>query len=265
MFATRAGGIINRLFEYRLLKVPLDRLADIVFHEIEPSLDTPVRANRFTGSFQGRALTFAYAGDDRPILRECSISVASGEFVVVRGRSGSGKSTLLRLLAGLETPSAGALYFDGRPAADWPLPELRSWVATVFQDDALVSGSIAENIALFDTEFDRQRVRWAARRAVIDMDIEAMPMAYETRIGDLGSALSAGQVQRVLLARALYREPRLLLLDEFTSGLDEDTERLVVASVARLRATRVVVTHSETVMRAADRIFELSGQQLAQK
>jgi ATP-binding cassette subfamily B protein RaxB len=90
-------------------------------------------------------------------------------------------------------------------------------------------------------------------------------MAYETRIGDLGSALSAGQVQRVLLARALYREPRLLLLDEFTSGLDEDTERLVVASVARLRATRVVVTHSETVMRAADRIFELSGQRLAQK
>jgi ATP-binding cassette subfamily B protein RaxB len=210
-------------------------------------------------------LTFAYAGDDRPILRECSISAASGEFVVVRGRSGSGKSTLLRLLAGLETPSAGALYFDGRPAADWPLPELRSWVATVFQDDALVSGSIAENIALFDTELDRQRVRWAARRAVIDMDIEAMPMAYETRIGDLGSALSAGQVQRVLLARALYREPRLLLLDEFTSGLDEDTERLVVASVARLRATRVVVTHSETVMRAADRIFELSGQRLAQK
>ena len=265
MFATRAGGVINRVFEYRLLKVPLDRLADIVFHEIEPRLDTPARANRFTGSFQARALTFAYAGDDRPILRECSISAASGEFVVVRGRSGSGKSTLLRLLAGLETPSAGALYFDGRPAADWPLPELRSWVATVFQDDALVSGSIAENIALFDTELDRQRVRWAARRAVIDMDIEAMPMAYETRIGDLGSALSAGQVQRVLLARALYREPRLLLLDEFTSGLDEDTERLVVASVARLRATRVVVTHSETVMRAADRIFELSVQRLAQK
>jgi len=265
MFATRAGGVINRVFEYRLLKVPLDRLADIVFHEIEPRLDTPARANRFTGSFQARALTFAYAGDDRPILRECSISAASGEFVVVRGRSGSGKSTLLRLLAGLETPSAGALYFDGRPAADWPVPELRSWVATVFQDDALVSGSIAENIALFDTELDRQRVRWAARRAVIDMDIEAMPMAYETRIGDLGSALSAGQVQRVLLARALYREPRLLLLDEFTSGLDEDTERLVVASVARLRATRVVVTHSETVMRAADRIFELTGQRLAQK
>jgi ATP-binding cassette subfamily B protein RaxB len=97
------------------------------------------------------------------------------------------------------------------------------------------------------------------------MDIEAMPMAYETRIGDLGSALSAGQVQRVLLARALYREPRLLLLDEFTSGLDEDTERLVVASVSRLQVTRVVVTHSETVMRAADRIFELSGQRLAQK
>lgn len=90
-------------------------------------------------------------------------------------------------------------------------------------------------------------------------------MAYETRIGDLGSALSAGQMQRILLARALYRKPRLLLLDEFTSGLDENTERLVVASVARLRATRVVVTHSEAVTRAADRVFELAGQRLAQR
>ena len=90
-------------------------------------------------------------------------------------------------------------------------------------------------------------------------------MDYETRIGDLGSALSAGQMQRILLARALYRRPRLLLLDEFTSGLDENTERLVVASVSRLRATRVVVTHSETVTRAADRVFELAGQRLAQK
>ena len=89
-------------------------------------------------------------------------------------------------------------------------------------------------------------------------------MAYETRIGDLGSALSAGQIQRILLARALYRKPRLLLLDEFTSGLDEDTERLVVASLARLSVTRVVVTHSETVMRAADRILELSDRRLAQ-
>jgi ATP-binding cassette subfamily B protein RaxB len=265
MFATRASGVINRVFEYRLLKVPLNRLADIVFHEAEPCTEEAARTNRFTGSLQARALTFAYSGDDQPVLRDCSISAASGEFIVVRGRSGSGKSTLLRLLAGLEEPSAGALYFDGRPAAAWPLHELRSWVATVFQDDALISGTVAENIALFCTEFDVERMRWAARRAVVDMDIEEMPMAYETRIGDLGSALSAGQMQRILLARALYRKPRLLLLDEFTSGLDENTERLVVASVARLRATRVVVTHSDTVTRTADRVFELSGQRLAQK
>lgn len=265
MFATRASGVINRVFEYRLLKVPLDRLADIVFHETEPCTGETARTNRFTGSLQARALTFAYSGDDQPVLRDCSISAASGEFIVLRGRSGSGKSTLLRILAGLEEPSAGALFFDGRPAADWPLHELRGWVATVFQDDALISGTIAENIALFSTEFDVERMRWAARRAVVDMDIEAMPMDYETRIGDLGSALSAGQMQRILLARALYRRPRLLLLDEFTSGLDENTERLVVASVSRLRATRVVVTHSETVTRAADRVFELAGQRLAQK
>jgi ATP-binding cassette subfamily B protein RaxB len=100
-------------------------------------------------------------------------------------------------------------------------------------------------------------MRRAARLAAIDADIERLPMRYDTRVGDQGSALSTGQVQRVLFARALYRRPRLLLLDEFTSGLDEDTERLVVANLVRLPVTRLVVTHSPIVMRAAERVIDL--------
>ena len=191
------------------------------------------------------------------------MSISTGEFVAIRGRSGSGKSTLLRLLAGTEVPTSGNLYYDSRPSTDWPLAVVRRQVATVFQDDVLIAGSIASNIALFERDFDYQRARKAARQAVIDADIEGFPMGYETPVGDLGSVLSTGQVQRLLFARALYRRPRLLLLDEFTSGLDEDTEQLVIAELLRLSATRIVVTHSAAVLRAADRVLDLDGGKLA--
>ena len=259
MFVARVGSVINRVFEYRLLRVPLDRLADIVFTGPEsldePHGDTP----RMRGSLRLRDVSFVYAGEQKAIIRDLSMHIGNGELVAVIGRSGRGKSTLLRILAGIEQPTSGELCFDGRPAADWPALLRRRQTGTVFQDDALVAGSIEENIALFDPDIDTARVHRAAESAVVDADIERLPMGYRTRIGDLGSALSTGQVQRILFARALYRRPRLLLLDEFTSALDEDTERLVVASLRRLRITRIVVTHSPVVMRAADRVIDLDG------
>ncbi len=256
MFTTRAAGIINRVFEFRLLRVPLDRLADIVFGDSEPYGEVPGDSGRFGGAVWAKDLCFSFTASDRLLIENCSVQVSSGEFVAIRGRSGSGKSTLLRLLAGMETPTSGALYYDARPAPEWSLVDIRQQVATVFQDDALITGSIATNIAIFDREIDRKRMQAAARNAVVDSDIEELPMGYETPIGDLGAALSVGQVQRILYARALYRQPRLLLLDEFTSGLDEDTEQLVVAELRRLPVTRIVVTHSPAVMRAADRVLE---------
>ena len=140
---------------------------------------------------------------------------------------------------------------------------MRRSIATVFHDDALMSGSIAENIALFDPARSDKRIRKVAGLAAVDTAIEALPMGYETPIGDLGSALSTGQVQRILFARALYRRPALLLLDEFTSGLDADTESLVLRSLLRLPLTRIVVSHSPAVLRAADRVFELRAGRLA--
>lgn len=257
MFATRCGSVINRAFEYRLLRVPLERLADIVFNEREVDTPTTGPLPRLHGAVRASGVSFAYPGEEMEIISNLSLSVSPGEFVAVRGRSGCGKSTLLRLLAGIERPTNGILGFDDRPVAEWSLQAIRRQLGTVFQDDNLIAGTLAENIALFDTDFDLSRVRRAARLAIIDAEIERLPMGYDTRIGDHGSALSTGQVQRLLFARALYRRPRLLLLDEFTSGLDEDTERLVVASLRRLQLTRIVVTHSPIVMRAADRVMAI--------
>ena len=259
MFMARASGIINRLVEYRLLQVPLERLADIVFADVETRDSVSGRGARLGGKLQASDLCFAYAGSDRPVLRNISFSASRGEFVAIRGPSGCGKSTLLRLLAGVEQATSGNLYYDDRPCHDWPLVTVRRSIATVFHDDVLVAGSIAENIALFDASPDDTRIQEAARLAAIDDSIERLPMSYNTRIGDLGSALSTGQVQRILFARALYRRPSILLLDEFTSGLDEDTERRVMSSVACLPVTRVVVTHSAAVLRAADRVLDLSN------
>jgi ATP-binding cassette subfamily B protein RaxB len=127
----------------------------------------------------------------------------------------------------------------------------------VFQDDILLKGSVAENVALFDPVIDMSRVREAVRLAYIEDDIESLPMGYQTRIGDLGSSLSTGQMQRILLARAFYRRPKVLLLDEATSGLDYELEKSVIQTLSELAVTTVVVTHSDLMMQAADTVLWL--------
>ena len=253
MLTARGSGIVDRLLEYKLLDVPLMRLSDIVFAEEE--VGGAGQATIPSGDIEFRNVTFRYGPREVPVLKGCCGIIQAGSFVAIAGASGAGKSSLLQLIAGNETVSDGELLIGGRPASHWPPADLRRQMAAVFQGDMLFKGSVAENIALFDPDPDRRRIRSAARQAFVDREISALPMGYETRIGDLGSLLSRGQVQRVILARAIYRQPQLLLLDEATSGLDADLERRVIRSLAAMTATRVVVTHSDLMLQAADRVL----------
>jgi ATP-binding cassette subfamily B protein RaxB len=202
-----------------------------------------------------RGVHFRYADNEPDVLSGIGFRVAPGECVGIAGPSGVGKSTLLKLLAGLAVPDRGQLLIDGVPVSSLGLAAYRDRVGCVLQDDRLFAGSIFENITAFDSGADAARVETCARMAAIHDEILAMPMGYETLVGDMGSSLSGGQKQRIVLARAIYRRPSVLLLDEATSHLDSANEQAINDAVSRLPMTRIVIAHRETTLAMADRVL----------
>ena len=184
-----------------------------------------------------------------------NLTVAPGETVAIVGPSGCGKTTLIKVLLGLLSPTEGQVRVNGRNLADWDASQYRSRVGAVMQDDQLFVGTIEDNISFFDTEHDPARVRECAKAAMIDEDIMAMPMQYNTIVGSLGTALSGGQKQRVLLARALYRKPQILFLDEAFDQMDVALERRISSGISRYSLAVVLVSHrDETISNSVRRI-----------
>jgi ATP-binding cassette subfamily B protein RaxB len=173
------------------------------------------------------------------------------------GPSGGGKTTLVKIMLGLFEPTGGEIFIDGTPLPVIGPRAYREQVAAVMQEDQLLSGSVADNICFFDAVFDQDRMIESAKIARIHEEIMAMPMAYNTLIGDMGSSLSGGQKQRVLLARALYRQPRILFLDEGTANLDVENERHINESLRKLNITRISVAHRPEMMAGADQLLHV--------
>lgn len=258
-FIERGVQLVEKGLEFRVLDLHLERLGDIALTPCEPGYDRPPAsiARPVAGRIELRNVSFRYAESEPYVLEGVSLEVEPGEFLVIAGPSGGGKSTLLKIMLGLLEPSEGEVLIDGLPLSTMGAQAYREHVAAVMQDDQLLSGSIADNICFFDPGFDMAWMAECARLAGIHDEIMAMPMTYNSLIGDMGSSLSGGQKQRVLLARALYRRPKILFLDEGTAHLDVDRERHINDTLRRLQITRISVAHRPETIRAADRVFQL--------
>jgi ATP-binding cassette, subfamily B, bacterial CvaB/MchF/RaxB len=199
-------------------------------------------------------ISFRYSDREPRIIADFDLDVAPRECVAVAGPSGAGKTTLIKILAGLLRPTAETVLLDDVPLHAIGIEVYRRQIGCVLQDDRLFAGSIADNIAGFSPSPDPERIQQAAESAAIHEQIVRMPMGYETLVGDMGSSLSGGQLQRIVIARALYRAPRILLLDEATSHLDEDAERAINRAIRELTISRVIVAHRRSTLEMADRI-----------
>jgi ATP-binding cassette subfamily B protein RaxB len=262
-FAFATKSLIDKSTEFRMLGLHLDRLSDIALTPEDSGFAEPMaHPQPFRGEIELRGVTFAYGAHEPQVLNGIDLHISPGEHVAITGPSGGGKTTLTKILLGLLDPSGGEVLIDGVPLARYGRRAYRENVAAVLQDDVLFAGTIADNVAGFEP-IDQERLAEAMRAAAIAEDVDAMPMRHLTLVGDMGSTLSGGQMQRILLARALYRRPRLLVMDEGTAHLDAEHEKRVNDAIAAMGVTRIVVAHRRETLAAAERVVVLSAGRVA--
>jgi ATP-binding cassette, subfamily B, bacterial CvaB/MchF/RaxB len=257
-FSQRMTSLIDKLFEFRMLHIHGERVADILLTEPEEELPNfEFDVERIVPDIVIQALAFRYAAEEPYVLADLDLTIPSGQCIAITGVSGCGKTTLVKLLLGLMDPTDGSILVGGTKLKQLGLYNFRQLVGTVMQDDQLFAGSIADNISFFDSVPDQEWVVACARLAFISDEIAAMPMGYNTLVGDIGTGLSGGQRQRLLLARALYKKPKILVLDEATSHLDTGNEELVNEAIGRLQLTRILVAHRPQTIAMAQRVVTL--------
>ena len=257
-FDGRLAGLVEKYFELRMLRLQGERLADIVLTRPEAEAPPPVGADAPVPAIRLRGLRFRYADSDPWVVDGIDLDIPPGQSVAFVGPSGCGKSTLINLILGVFPPVAGDIQI-GDLSLRQGGEACRALIGTVMQDDTLFAGSIADNICFFDPAPDRRRIEECARLAHIHDEIAALPMGYGTLVGDMGTVLSGGQKQRIFLARALYKQPRVLILDEATSHLDVDCEQAVNRAIQSLALTRIIVAHRPETILSAERVVVLGG------
>lgn len=259
LLVNKAFSFIHTLFDYKLIAVQLTRLSDIMLHPTEPAQGRLTLAPLVQGCLSVKNISFTYGneGKNKTTLNKINIDIVAGEKVVIIGPSGCGKTTLLKIMMGLLVANEGEVCIDGIPIQEFGLQNYRQFTGCVMQEDMLFSGSLVENISFFEECIDMERVYEVAKLCCIHETICSFPMGYETLVGDMGSLLSGGQKQRILLARALYKKPKILFLDEATSHLDVYNEASINQALKMLDITQIMVAHRKETIAMADRTIDL--------
>ena len=265
--STRFARLIDNIIQFKMLTLHAERVADIAVAEPEKDegIDrVPIRGLK--PNIEVINLRVRYSASEAPVLQDINFKVSAGESVAIVGASGCGKTTLAKAMLGLLPFENGDVRIDGHSLQRIGAQQYRDFIGTVMQEDKLFAGTIADNVAFFATEIDLRRIEYCCMVASVHDDIAAMPMRYNTLIGDMGTVLSSGQQQRVLLARALYKQPSILFLDEATSHLDVECEKRVSEAIAHLEITRVIIAHRPETIATADRVIYMhQGKILAEK
>lgn len=255
----RFSGLVDKLIELKTLSIHLDRLSDFLADDPQfPQLQ--MEPSTATGQLTINNLSFAYQNDEARLFNNLNLDVKAGSSIAIIGASGCGKTTLFKLILGFLTPEAGSIQWHHHKAPNQSLN--RRHIGTVMQNDQLLSGSIAANIAQFSERYEMEQVIKCAKLAAVHDDIVKMPMGYHTLIGEMGAALSGGQIQRIILARALFNSPKILLLDEASAHLDVRSEYLINQALASLKMTKLVIAHRPETITQCDVIYELVNGQL---
>ena len=262
-FMGKMASLIEKLIQFKMLGLHFERLADIALTDKEQLQPDNFKQHHISGSITLKNISFSYSDATPNVINNLNLSIEAGESVAIIGPSGCGKSTLLKLMLGLMMPQQGEILIDDIPLSQLGNNQYRQQIAAVMQNDELLSGSVADNIAFFDAPIDMARVIYCAELAAIHDDISNMPMGYDSLIGDMGSSLSGGQKQRVILARALYKKPKILFMDEATSHLDTALEADINEAIKRLDMTRVIIAHRKETIASAGRVVNLKAETVA--
>ncbi len=264
LFTSRFVGLADYAIQFRLLRLQGERLADIVLNAPEKHVEGSYAGELKQYGLSFSNVSFQYSYNLPMVLNDCSFEIADGEVVAITGVSGSGKSTIAKILLGVIDHAQGAIKIGDVDIRMLGKRTCRDFISSVLQDDQLFSGTVLENITFFDPSATVERAQAAAEKANIAAEIDAMPMGYQTMIGDMGSTLSGGQHQRLLLARALYRDPRILVLDEATSHLDLQNEDKICAAVKSAGITTLIIAHRPQTIQSADRVLLLQDGKLSE-
>lgn len=258
-FVRTSSSFIDTIASFRLLNLHLDRISDIALADEDRSFRARAStAATYEGNLELRDVSYRYSKSDPYVLKNLNLKVEAGQFVAIKGASGGGKSTLVKLMLGLIEAEEGDVLLDGMTIENFGYKNFHKQVAAVLQEDKLFAGTIAQNIALFSENIDMDEVYQAAILAAIHGEVNSMPMRYETLIGGMGSTLSGGQKQRVMLARALYRKPKMLILDEGTAHLNIELESRINSAISKLGITRIVIAHRPQTINAANIVYVMN-------